>query len=100
MDEDRMATNVEATHGALYGSRLLNALLATDRVSRTEAYELVKALAQRALDTGTHLRELVADERRITEALGEADLDDLFRPDYYLRNISVAFERVGLKADR
>ena len=94
--EDRMAGNLEATHGALYGSRLLNALLATERMSRTEAYELVKELAQRALDSGVHLRELVTEEPRITELLGEAHLDDLFRPDFYLRNIPVAYERAGL----
>lgn len=95
--EDRMAANVDATHGALYGSRLLNALLATERISRTDAYELVKGLAQRALDTGVHLHGLTAKEPRVATLLGEADLDDLFRPDYYLRNIGVAYERAGLR---
>jgi len=95
--EDSMAANVDATHGALYGSRLLNALLATEQISRTDAYELVKGLAQRALDTGVHLRDLTAQEPRITGLLGETDLDDLFRPDYYLHNIAVAYERAGLR---
>jgi adenylosuccinate lyase len=95
--EDSMAANVDATHGALYGSRLLNALLATEQISRTEAYELVKGLAQRALDTGVNLRELTDQEPRVAGLLGQADLDDLFRPDYYLKNIAVAYERVGLQ---
>jgi adenylosuccinate lyase len=95
--EDIMAANLEATHGALYGSRLLNALLATEQISRTDAYELVKGLAQRALDTGVHLRDLTGSEPRIIGLLGESDLGDLFRPDYYLRNIAVAYERAGLK---
>jgi adenylosuccinate lyase len=95
--EDSMATNLEATHGALYGSRLLNALLATGQMSRTEAYELVKGLAQRALDTGVNLRDLTAQEPRISGLLAESDFEDLFRPDYYLRNIRVAYERAGLK---
>jgi adenylosuccinate lyase len=93
---DRMAQNVEATHGAIYGSRLLNALLATERIGRTEAYELVKRLAQQALDTGVHLRELAARDPQITALLGTEDLDDLFRPDFYLRNIDVAYRRVGM----
>jgi adenylosuccinate lyase len=93
---ERMAANVEATHGAIYGSRLLNALLATERFSRTEAYELVKSLAQQALDTGTHLHELASREPRITALLPPAELGELFRPDFYLRNSAVAYRRLGL----
>ena len=76
---------------------MLNALLATGQMSRTDAYELVKGLAQRALDSGVHLRDLTAQEPRITGLLAESDFEDLFRPDYYLRNIRVAYERAGLK---
>jgi adenylosuccinate lyase len=93
---ERMAANVEATHGAIYGSRLLNALLATERIGRTEAYELVKSLAQRALDSGLHLRELAGRDARVTTLLPAAELDDLFRPDFYLRNIGVAYRRLGV----
>ena len=93
---ERMAHNVEATHGAIYGSRLLNALLATERIGRTEAYELVKRLAQQALDSGVHLRELAARDPQITALLGTDTLDDLFRPDFYLRHIGVAYRRLGL----
>jgi adenylosuccinate lyase len=96
---DQMAANVDRTHGAIYGSRLLNALVATDLISRTDAYELVKTLAQRALDTGTPLRELAAQDERISSLLDIADLDDLMRPDYYLRNVDVAYRRAGLTAD-
>lgn len=94
---DQMAANVERTHGAIYGSRLLNALLATETISRTDAYELVKSLAQTALDTGTPLRELAACDERISSLLGAADLDELLRPDFYLRNIEEAYRRAGLR---
>jgi hypothetical protein len=45
--EERMRANIEQTHGAIYANRLLNALLETDRLSRTDAYEMVKSLSQR-----------------------------------------------------
>jgi adenylosuccinate lyase len=93
---DQMAANVDRTHGAIYGSRLLNALLATDHISRTDAYELVKTLAQRALDTGSPLRGLAAQDERVSSLLDTADLDELMRPDYYLRNLDVAYRRAGL----
>jgi adenylosuccinate lyase len=93
---ERMAANVETTHGAIYGSRLLNALLATGHLGRTEAYELVKGLAQTALDSGEHLSVLAARDPRITALLARSELEFLFRPDYYLRNIGVAYHRLGL----
>jgi adenylosuccinate lyase len=93
---ERMTANVEATHGAIYGSRLLNAMLATERTGRTEAYELVKALAQQALDSGVHLRDLAAASPAIRDLLDTDGLDELFEPDFYLRNASVAYARLGL----
>jgi adenylosuccinate lyase len=94
---EQMLANVEATSGAIYGSRLLNALLATDQISRTDAYELVKALAQEAMDTRVRLDRLAAAHPRIVSLLGRDELDELFRPDYYLRNVEVAFRRLGLE---
>jgi adenylosuccinate lyase len=106
--EERMRANLERTHGAVYANRLLNALLDAGAggrgrrtedgpvMSRTEAYELVKSIAQQALDTGIHLRELAARDPRITTLLGAAALDDLFDPAFYLRNIGVAYRRLGL----
>lgn len=94
--EEQMRANLERTHGAIYGSRLLNALLETGEASRTEAYDLVKRLAQRALDTGVHLRDLAAADATITRLLGADALHDLFEPSFYLRNIPVAYARLGL----
>lgn len=96
--EARMARNVARTHGAIYANRLLNALLATEQLSRTDAYELVKTLAQQAIDGGVHLRALARADARITALLGAEALDALFEPAYYLRNIDVAYRRLGLDA--
>ena len=92
--EERMAANVEATHGAIYGSRLLNALLATEAISRTDAYELVKRLAQQALDSGEHLDVLAPADATVTRLLAADTLADLFRPDFYLRHSDQAYRRV------
>ncbi|MGH2588283.1 MAG: lyase family protein, partial [Dehalococcoidia bacterium] len=93
---ERMVANVERTHGSIYGNRLLNALLATERVSRTDAYELVKFLAQEAADTATPLHDLAARDERITALLDTDTLAALFDPAFYLRNIPTAYRRLGL----
>lgn len=96
VNPEQMRTNTERTFGGIYAARLLDAILDGGETSRTEAYELVKSLAQRAIDSGVPLRELAASEPRVRKLLHGAELDELFRPDFYLRNIGVSYRRVGL----
>jgi adenylosuccinate lyase len=56
---DRMQANLELTHGALFSQRALLALVAGG-MARDDAYRVVQEDAQRAWDTGTPLRELLA----------------------------------------
>jgi adenylosuccinate lyase len=76
---DRMLTNLEATHGALYSQRALLALVESGR-TRDDAYRIVQELAQRAWDTGTPFRALLA------EAAPGLDLDAIFDPRAFTRH--------------
>lgn len=96
---DQMEQNLERTFGGIYAARLLNAILEGGKTSRTEAYELVKRLAQTAMDTRVPLRDLATQDPHIQKLLRGTDLDDLFRPDFYLRNIEVSYRRVGLQGE-
>jgi adenylosuccinate lyase len=82
---DRMRENLGLTHGALFSQRVLLALVARG-MQRDEAYRIVQDDAQRAWDTATPLRELLA-----ARDLG-LDLDDLFDLAYYTRH---AHEVIG-----
>jgi adenylosuccinate lyase len=75
---DRMRANLELTHGALFSQRVLLALIEQGR-SRDEAYRIVQEDAQRAWDTATPLRELLA-----ARDLG-LDLDAIFDLGHYTR---------------
>jgi adenylosuccinate lyase len=75
---DRMLANLDATHGALYSQRALLALV-EQGMSRDEAYRIVQENAQRAWDTGTHFRELLA------KAAPDLDLDAIFDPSAFVR---------------
>jgi adenylosuccinate lyase len=83
--EERMRENLELTHGALFSQRVLLALVEQGR-TRDEAYRIAQEEAQRAWDTGTHLRELLAGRD-----LG-LDLDAIFDLGHYTR---YAHEIVG-----
>jgi adenylosuccinate lyase len=89
--EDRMRANLEATHGALFSQRALLALVEAGR-TRDEAYRIVQENAQRAWDTGTHFRELVA------AAAPDLDLDAVFDAEPFVRHageIVARLDRLG-----
>jgi adenylosuccinate lyase len=87
VDAERMRENVELTHGALFSQRALTALVESG-LSRDEAYRLVQESAQRAWDSGTHLRDLLA------ESAPDLDLDAVFDYDAYLTHLPEIFERL------
>jgi adenylosuccinate lyase len=84
---ERMRENLELTHGALFSQRALTALV-EGGMTRDEAYRVVQENAQRAWDTGTHFRDLLA------EAAPELDLDAVFDYDAYLVHVPAVFERL------
>jgi adenylosuccinate lyase len=84
---ERMRENLDLTHGALFSQRALTALVESG-LSRDEAYRVVQENAQRAWDTGTEFRELLA------EAAPELDLDAVFDYGAYLTHVPEIFERL------
>jgi adenylosuccinate lyase len=88
---DRMLANIEATHGALFSQRALLALVESG-VSRDEAYRIVQENAQRAWDTGTHFRELLA------EAAPSLDLDAIFDAQAFVRHAQTIVGRLDALA--
>jgi adenylosuccinate lyase len=87
VDVERMAANLELTHGALFSQRVLLALVASG-LERDDAYRIVQEAAQRAWADGIPLRELLAADER-TQAL---DLDAIFDYAHFTRH---AAEIVG-----
>jgi adenylosuccinate lyase len=76
---DRMRENLELTSGALFSQRVLLALV-EGGMQRDEAYRIVQEDAQRAWDSATPLRDLLA-----ARDLG-LDLDAIFDLDHYTRH--------------
>jgi adenylosuccinate lyase len=73
VDAARMRENLELTHGALFSQRVLLALVESG-MSRDDAYRVVQRLAQQAIDSRVHLRELLASD----PAGAGLDLDAIF----------------------
>jgi adenylosuccinate lyase len=88
---DRMAENLNLTHGAIYSQRALTALVDAGLV-RDEAYRIVQENAQRAWDSRTPFRDLLG--KALEEKELSVDLDAIFDPAAYLSNAGVVFERL------
>ncbi len=87
VNEERMQENLGLTHGALFSQRALTALVESG-MTRDEAYRVVQENAQRAWDTGTEFRDLLA------EAAPDLDLEAVFDYGAYLTHLPEIFERL------
>ena len=84
---ERMRSNLELTHGALFSQRALTALVESG-MTRDDAYRVVQQAAQAAWDTGTPFRELIG------EAAPDLDLDEVLDYDAYLTHVPEVLARL------
>ena len=91
--EDRMRKNIDLTCGALFSQRVLLALV-EQGMTRDDAYRIVQQSAQRAWDTGTPLRDLLAAQN-----LG-LDLEAVFDLHAYTRHAHEIVRRLSSSLSR
>jgi adenylosuccinate lyase len=87
VNEERMGENLGLTYGALFSQRALTALVESG-MTRDDAYRVVQENAQRAWDTRTEFRDLLA------KAAPDLDLDAVFDYSAYLTHVPEIFERL------
>lgn len=90
---DRMTANIDLLRGLVFSQRVLHALIDSG-LPREDAYDVVQSASLKSLETGQHLRELVAADPRCR--LAPAQLDAAFDPAWYLRHVDAVFARFGL----
>ncbi len=86
---ERMRSNLELTHGALFSQRVLLALVEAG-MARDDAYRIVQSAARRAWEEGTPLRDVLAAE---PQAAG-LDLDALCNERWYVRHADALIARL------
>jgi len=80
---DRMKANLEATKGQVMAEAVMMALVAKG-LGRQEAHKLVRDAAQDARTKGTHLREALLAEARISKLLSKSEIETAMDPMAYL----------------
>ncbi|HEY1592134.1 MAG TPA: adenylosuccinate lyase [Solirubrobacteraceae bacterium] len=90
VDVERMRSNLELTHGALFSQRVLLALVEAG-ASRDDAYRIVQRLAREAIEQRRPMRELLAAD----PAGAALDLDAIFDYALFVRHAHEIVERLG-----
>ncbi|HZC82982.1 MAG TPA: adenylosuccinate lyase, partial [Rubrobacter sp.] len=92
VDKERMIENLNSGGGIVFSGRVLLALVESG-MTRDDAYTIVQSAAMRAWGGEGGFRDLLGREEEVRKRLGP-DLDTLFDPAYFVRNLKVVFERV------
>jgi adenylosuccinate lyase len=96
VNEDRIKETFERSYNLVYSQRVLLSLI-DKGMSREEGYKFVQKYALEAWETRKDFKELLWDNERIRELFSKEEFDEIFTPDYYLRNIDAIYRRFGLK---
>jgi 3-carboxy-cis,cis-muconate cycloisomerase len=92
VDAKRMRANLDTTHGLIMAEAVTLALGA--KMGRLEAHKLVEAACRRAVQSGRHLKQVLASESAITSELNPEQLDYLLDPANYLGQATTFVDRV------
>ncbi|MFC1485032.1 adenylosuccinate lyase [bacterium] len=93
--EDNMKENLYKTQGLFFSQRLMLSLV-DKGLTREEAYHLVQRNSLKSWDIKKPLKELISEDADITNKLSPSEIDNIFSLDYFLRNIDIIFQRLGL----
>jgi adenylosuccinate lyase len=93
VDAGRMARNLDLGKGLVFSGQLLLELTARG-MSREDAYRVVQSHAMEAWKSEGDFRARVLADPEIRMALGEAQIDKVFRLESYLTHVDAVFDRV------
>jgi len=90
----RMRENLDFGGGLAYSQTVLLALI-DKGMSRDDAYAIVQSAAAAAWDAGVSFRDRIAADPRVVELLTSNEIDALFDPARFLRNLDEVFDRLA-----
>ena len=91
---ERMLKNLNDLGGLVFSQRVLHLLIDEKGLAREAAYAIVQRNALQSWETGEGLRELLRADPE--NPLSQADLNEAFKLDWYLREVDTIYQRFGL----
>ena len=90
--EDKVRKNIAVTGGLIYSQRVMLALI-DKGMSREDAYTLIQKIALKCWEEQSSFEVAIRENEQVKNMLRTEELDALFVPDYYLRNVDKIYER-------
>jgi 3-carboxy-cis,cis-muconate cycloisomerase len=81
VDAARMRQNLDATHGLIMAEAVTMAL--AEKIGKSDAHHLIEEASRKAIAAKRNLRDVLADDARVTAHLDAARLAKLFEPMAY-----------------
>ncbi|MGX9392817.1 3-carboxy-cis,cis-muconate cycloisomerase [Nitrobacteraceae bacterium UC4446_H13] len=78
VDAERMRANLDTTHGLIMAEAVTMAL--ADKIGKSDAHHLIEEASRKAVASKRHLRDVLADDKRVTAHLDAARLEKLLDP--------------------
>ena len=93
--EDRMLENMELTRGLLFSQRTM-LLLVEKGLAREDSYKIVQENSMKTWDDGLDFRELISNDRRVTDIVSPQELSELFDYSHYTKYVDDIFHKAFL----
>ncbi|MBU1122392.1 MAG: adenylosuccinate lyase, partial [Candidatus Omnitrophica bacterium] len=90
-----MLRNMELNRGIIYSQKILLKLMSKG-LPRMQAYDIVQRVSLNVINKNTSFKEEVFADAQINKYLNKKELEDIFNPYSYLKNIDKIYKRVGL----
>ena len=95
--EDKMKEDIFSTYGVVFSGRILNYIIEKNEVSREEIYDYIQALAFKAMENKTQLKDLILNDSYLMKFLTEEEVNELFSYEYVFKNVDKIYKKVGVK---
>ena len=95
--EDKMKEDIFSTYGVIFSGRVLNYIIEKNEVSREEIYDYIQALAFKAMENKTQLKDLILNDSYLLKFLTEEEVNELFSYEYVFKNVDKIYKKVGVK---
>ena len=95
--EDKMKEDIFSTYGVIFSGRVLNFIIEKNEVSREEIYDYIQALAFKAMENKTQLKDLILNDSYLMKFLTEEEVNELFSYEYVFKNVDKIYKKVGVK---
>ncbi len=93
VNTSNMMKNIELNRGLVFSQRALLKLMEKG-VERIKAYEIIQNISLRVINNKSNFRKEAKHDKRLKRYLSEKELEDIFIPYNYLKNIDKIYKRL------